>query len=84
MRYKEVINLHNGERLGFVCDAVADSVTGQLTALIVPGHYRFFGLLGREDDYIITWDQISRLGDDLVLIDVKGELRRDKRKRRFF
>ena len=82
MRYKEVINLHNGERLGFVCDALADPMTGRLTALIIPGRYRFFGLFGREDDYVIPWEQISRLGDDIVLIDVQGELQRDKRKKR--
>lgn len=85
LRYKEVINICTGHRLGFVYDADFDMSSGRLLALIVPGACRFFGLFGREEDYIIPFENISRVGDDIILAEVQGEYRRGrKEKRRFF
>ena len=82
LRYKEIINVCTGHRLGYVSDADFDIQTGQLRALIVPGPCRFFGLFGREDDYILPFDCISRIGSDIILIEVHGEYQRGKRDRR--
>ena len=81
---KEVINVCTWHRLGYVSDAEFNIATGQITALIVPGPCRFFGFLGREDDYLLPWDCIDRIGEDIVLIKVSGEFKRcrcDKRKK---
>ena len=81
LRYKEIINVCNGHRLGYVCDAEIDVATGQVIALIVPGPCRFFGLFWREDDYILPWECISRIGDDIIIIDVPGEYQRARREK---
>lgn len=81
LRYREVINLADGRRLGYVCDADLDLRDGRLTALIVPGALRFFGLLGREEDYVLPFECITRVGDDIIFVDVKGEYVRAKRRR---
>ena len=80
-RYKEVVNVCNGHRLGFVCDAIIDVGTGQVLALVVPGRCKFLGIFWREDDYIFPWDCIKRIGSDIVLVDIPGEYRRGKRER---
>ena len=36
LRYKEIINVSNGHRLGFVSDVDMDVVNGKVNALIVP------------------------------------------------
>ena len=82
LRYREVINVSDGTRLGFVGDALLDLSSGRVLALIVPGPARFFGLFGRESDYILPWDSITRVGGDIVLIDGAAELRRDRPSRR--
>jgi len=69
-------------RLGYVCDVLFNILTGQITALVVPGPCRFFGLFGREDDYIIPWDCIRKIGEDIILIQIENELKREKRPRR--
>ncbi len=81
LRCKEVIDIHNGLRLGFVSDVILDVVTGCLIAIVVPGPCRFLGLFWREDDFVIPFDCIRRIGDDIILIDVDGEYRREKRRR---
>ncbi|MCL2588246.1 MAG: YlmC/YmxH family sporulation protein [Oscillospiraceae bacterium] len=80
LRYKEIINLSNGNRLGFVYDAEITLPEGQVTALIVPGPARFFGLFGREEDLVIPWERISKIGDDIILVELEGEPRRHHRR----
>ena len=81
LKCKEVINISNGYRLGYVYDVTVNVVTGQVVAVIVPGPCRFFGLFGREDDYVIPWESIRRIGDDIILVEMDGEQRREKRSR---
>ena len=82
LKCKEVINICNGFRMGYICDVIVNVVTGQVLAIVVPGPCRFFGLFRREDDFIIPWECIRKIGDDIVLIEVKGEHRREKRAHR--
>lgn len=82
LRYKEVIDIHTGFRLGYVCDAEFDDAEGRLCSLVTPGRAKLFGLLGREDDYLLPWSSIVRLGSDIVLVDVQESLQRRKRPKR--
>ena len=68
LRSKEVINTKDGSRLGFVCDLELDPKTGGLTAVVIYGRLRLFGLLGREPDLVIPWGDIALIGDDTLLV----------------
>ena len=70
---KEVICMSDGRRLGFIADCCVELPTGNVVSIIVPGPGRFFGLVGRRDDYIIPWSRICRMGPDIVLVDIKPE-----------
>ena len=84
LRYREVINISTGARLGYVSDVILDIHEGRITALIVPGPARFFGIFGRESDYILPWSAITQMGSDIILIDGKADIRRDSRDRNQF
>ena len=84
LRFKEVIDIHTGLRLGYVCDMEFDDSEGRLVSLVTPGRSKFFGLLGREDDYVLPWGCIVRIGGDIILVEAKGEFMRRKRQRRPF
>ena len=68
LKTKEVINVSDGARLGFVSDVLIDLETGNLTALLVPGAYRLMGFLGKEDDVVIRWEKIKKIGDDIIIV----------------
>ena len=68
---KEVICVSDGRRLGYISDACVEVCTGNIISIVVPGPCRFFGLLGRRDDYIIPRSMICRMGPDIVLVDAK-------------
>jgi len=69
LRYKEVINVTDGSRYGFVGDAEVDLATGQIQALIVPGRLRLFGLLGREAERVFPWSAVKRFGEDIMFVE---------------
>ncbi|HJG86442.1 YlmC/YmxH family sporulation protein [Pseudoflavonifractor capillosus] len=81
LRCKEIINVTDGSRFGYVGDVEVDLDTGQICALVVPGRLRLFGLLGREEDRIFPWESVRRFGEDIILVE-SGALRAGREERR--
>lgn len=65
---KEVINLTDGQRLGFITDADIDVNTGQVVCFIIEGRRKLFGILGKEPDISIKWEEIEKIGEDIILV----------------
>ena len=72
LREKEVINLHDGTRLGCPCDFEFNVYEAAITALIIPRSGGFLGL-GRSNDIVIPWDKIECIGTDAILVRVTSE-----------
>ena len=68
LRQKEVIDITEGIKIGFVDDIEIDTETASVIALVVYGRPRFLGLFGRDEDMIIHCDEISVIGRDTILI----------------
>ena len=69
LRYKEIINVSDGSRYGWVGDVEVDLESGQVRALVVPGRLRRVGLLGREEDRVFPWEAVRRFGADTILVE---------------
>ena len=65
-----------------VSDVIFDVVSGKILSLVVPGPYRFLGILGRCEDYVIPWGAIRKIGDDIILVESDCSPRCDKRQKR--
>ncbi len=68
LRRKDVINMYNGGYLGRVGDLEFDMDRADMTDLVIYGRLRWFGLLGREDDIVIRWEDIEVIGEDSILV----------------
>ena len=71
LKNKSVINVKNGSNLGFVDDIVMDTFSARVLSLVIYGKKKFFGILGREDDILISWSDINIIGDDVVLVNIE-------------
>lgn len=71
LKQKEVINIKDCKRLGFVGDVDIDIKTGCVIAIIVPGPGCICGFLGREKEFIIPFCDICQIGNDIILVDIK-------------
>ncbi|MDP4092165.1 MAG: YlmC/YmxH family sporulation protein [Bacillota bacterium] len=69
-KQKEVINITDGRRLGFVCDVEVNLEEGSIEAIIIPGGGRLFGILGKDNEFIIPWENVKKIGEDIILVDV--------------
>ncbi len=69
LREKEVINLCDGRRLGYVCDLALDLGCGRVTAIVVPGEASLFGF-GRTGAITVPWEKIETIGEDAILVRV--------------
>ncbi len=67
-RQKEVISITEGRRLGFISDVEIDFEKGVIESIVIPGQGRFFGLFGAAEDIHIPWEDIYKIGDDLILV----------------
>jgi YlmC/YmxH family sporulation protein len=70
LKQKEVINVADGRRLGFVCDVEIDLENGRIDAIVIPGGGRLFGIIGKDSEVIIPWDRISKIGEDIILVNM--------------
>ena len=68
MREKEVINIRDGAKIGFIYDFEIDLENGRVMAIVVPGTGRVLGIFGKNNDYLIDWQDIVRIGTDAILV----------------
>ena len=68
LRNKQVVCVKDGSVLGYISDIELDVVEGKLTAIVIFGKLRLFGLLGSRDDIVIPWQEIEVIGGDTVLV----------------
>lgn len=69
---KDVIDLGTGANLGRVDDLVFTEDDAKVTHLILYGRLKLFGLLGREEDVRIAWQDIRKIGSDVLLVETKA------------
>lgn len=69
LRQKEVINLTDASRLGFVSDVEVSLEAGAIEAVIVPGKAKILNF-GNGKDLVIPWEKIKRIGKDVILVDL--------------
>ena len=69
LRDKEVVNLCDGKRLGFITDVEVDTCDGRLVSIKVPGKGKI-GLFAKNEDITIPWCDIKKIGDDIILVDL--------------
>ena len=81
LQYKEVIDISDGTRYGFVEDVELDPDRGASESIVVGGRARCFGLLGREPDQVFPWPSVKRFGEDIILVEGKSRTSRERGRR---
>ena len=78
LRSKDVINVVNGENLGRIDDLQMNAQTASVTALILYGRPRLWGIFGPRDNCIIDFRQIRLVGKDVILVELGKKYRLHK------
>ena len=73
LRQKEVINVCSGQKLGQATDVEFSLEHGCIEAIIVPGPCKLWGILGRDQEYVIPFKCICNIGPDVILVEIKED-----------
>lgn len=68
---KEIINLSNSEKLGYIEDFEICVSTGEISAIYVPEKQNSFLKL-KAKHVRIPWEKIKGIGDDVILINMEN------------
>ena len=82
-RKREVINITDGSRLGFVRDVEIDK-EGKIKSIIIPGPSGVFGILNRNNDFVIPYENIRTIGEDLILVEFEMPYNYPAKKKNIF
>ena len=69
---KDVVNVSDGKRLGNIGDIEINLTTGKIEAVVITGTGKVLGFFGREEDIVIPWKNIIKIGQDVILVRYKG------------
>ncbi|MCR3923260.1 MAG: YlmC/YmxH family sporulation protein [Firmicutes bacterium] len=71
---KEIINLHDGSRLGFIGDSdlVIDDQSGHIHSIIIYAK----GIAGKAKnarELVIPWGAVIKIGEEILVVDISPE-----------
>jgi YlmC/YmxH family sporulation protein len=69
LQSKDVININDGKCIGNIIDVSIDN-SGKTIVLLVE-KYKFFISFFKDSVKEIKWNQISKIGKDVILVDIK-------------
>lgn len=74
LRSREIVNIVDGRRLGLIKDIDIDLEEGRITAIVLPGAGggRLLGFLGKEEELIVPWEKIVKIGMDVILVELNS------------
>ena len=70
LQTKEIIDITTGRRMGIIIDVIVEQ-TGKIKSLVLQEkRIKKFKSL---DEYEVTWSEIIKIGDDIILIDTRNK-----------
>lgn len=71
---KDIVNIKNGEILGRFDDVEIDTQKGKVSAFYIEEATRFMGILGKSKSRRVKWEEIIRIGMDVIIVNVDDEI----------
>lgn len=68
---KDVVNVSDGKRLGSIEDFEINLNTGKIEAVVIGSSGKVLGFFGKEEEVIIPWRNILKIGEDVILVRYK-------------
>ncbi|MBT2708219.1 YlmC/YmxH family sporulation protein [Pseudomonas sp. ISL-84] len=68
---KDVVNVADGRKLGNIGDIDININTGKIEAVVIGGAGKVLGFFGKDEDIVIPWKNILKIGEDVILVRYK-------------
>lgn len=71
---KDVVNIKNGEIMGRFDDVEIDTKVGKIQAFYIEEASRFMGMIGKSKSRRVKWEEILKIGMDVIIVNVDDEI----------
>lgn len=68
---KEVVNVLDGRRLGFLCDVEVELTTGKVEAIVISVPTKILTSGSKSTELVIPFNKIKKVGEDIILVHVE-------------
>lgn len=69
LQNKDIVNISDGKKIGNIIDMRID-MSGNIISIIVEPSKRVFKFLGVREELEISWEDIEKVGEDVILISI--------------
>ncbi|HSH24747.1 MAG TPA: YlmC/YmxH family sporulation protein [Massilibacterium sp.] len=67
LQEKDVINVLDGKKIGYIIDLDIDVETGKINAFILEPDVSIFKRF-KNEEWVILWEQVEKIGADVILV----------------
>jgi len=67
LRQKEIVYVLCGKRMGKLSDLIFSTNSKKVLGIVVPSQHKLFR---QREDIFIPWDNINKIGDDVILVSI--------------
>ncbi len=68
LQHKDVVNMKDGKLVGNIIDVSINALNGSMEKLIVEKSKFFVSLFSNKNEIEIRWEQIEKIGEDVILV----------------
>lgn len=68
LQNKDIVNINDGKNIGNIIDVKIDEHSGNIVSFIIEPNKNFFKFLNRGEDTEINWQNITKIGEDVILV----------------
>lgn len=69
LQRKDIISISDGRKVGKIIDVDINASTGEIEYIVIETTRLFRSILSNERDINIKFNQIKKLGEDVILVD---------------
>lgn len=67
LQNKDIVDIETGKVIGDIVDIILE-YNGNLEGLIVEKKKFLVSLFSSKDEFIVKWDQVKKIGEDVILV----------------
>lgn len=70
LQNKDIVNVTDGKNIGNIIDVKINEDDGSIISLVIEPNRNFFAFLNRSGDTEIYWKNITKIGEDVILVNI--------------
>ena len=70
LQNKNIVSISDGRNIGNIIDVKIDEETGAIVSLIIETNKNFFSFSNKNLDTEINWKNITKIGEDVILVNI--------------